>query len=152
MTFGISKSKLWENVLFSMNCMSKTFLENLSNLALISLWLVLCFNCQCLLHPLALNWTRSSFLGIIALFDLPPLLTLSNSFSATKSLQIQRPKSSHYLIKLMFVYFWIEMEWGTCAFSKHSFLLELPIPGQVWTLYSWGHLHIQIKVLNQRTK
>lgn len=108
MTFGISKSKLWENVLFSMNCMSKTFLENLSNLVLISLWLVLCSNCQCLLHPLTLNWTRSSFLGIIALFD----LTLSNSFSATKSLQIQRPKSSHYLIKSMFVYFWIEMEWG----------------------------------------
>lgn len=63
----------------------KLFLKNYQISSLISLWPVLIFNCQCLLVPLLLNWTRSSFLGIVVLFDLPPPPQLSNSFPATKS-------------------------------------------------------------------
>jgi hypothetical protein len=46
---------------------------------------VLIFNWQCLLVLLPLNWTRSSFLGIMALYDLTLPPPLSSSFSATKS-------------------------------------------------------------------
>lgn len=40
--------------------------------ASISRWPLLIFNCQCLLVPLLHNWTRTSFLGILTLFNLPP--------------------------------------------------------------------------------
>ena len=63
----------------------KLFLKTYQVQSSVSLQPVLIFNFQCLLVPLLLSWTRSSFLGIVAPFDLPPPPSLGNSFSATKS-------------------------------------------------------------------